>query len=132
MRSLVSYWVYCQRNPHMINSEYMGSIFKRSAAANAFFLTLPFWGVPLVILVVGLSSFADPYSPFFYIGISSMFAGWGLLVASKWDQIRHGDFSTFGISKSHPEMRSLYRWSYVVMFAGWILACFSGALPAIA
>jgi hypothetical protein len=104
------------------------SIFYRAALGNWMTVILPILLSGTMAFVMKLSSFADPESIFFYIGIGLMFIGWCLLVRAKWDQVRRGDIFSFGISRSRPEMKRLYRFSYVVMIAGWLLACFSGAI----
>jgi hypothetical protein len=107
----------------------MASQFKTAAYVNIIFLFSPFLMAFTAVIVMSLARFTDINSPFFYLGIVSMLTGWALLVRSKWDQVRKGDLLTWGITKDHPEMRMLYHMSYVVMIAGWLVACFSGVFP---
>lgn len=104
------------------------SIFYRASLGNSLFVVIPVLAAFILGMVLSLSSLADSRSPFFYAGIALMIVGWGLLVRSKWDQVRKGDVWSFGISKDHPEMKWLYRCSYAVMISGWLMACLSGLL----
>lgn len=98
----------------------------RATVMTAFVLGLPLVAFVLAI-VLSMAQHADGKSPFFYIGIGLMAFGWAILVRSKWDQIRRGEWAIFGVDpKSSSKMRWLYRLSYVVMLIGYLTSTFSG------
>jgi|GEM_PF-5184276 len=102
------------------------SIFKNAAFGNSLLFALPIGILGFLLLAFLMSSNVDPSSPLFYIGLVMMIAGYGMLVRSKWDQLRKCDFTSYGISKSRPQMQRLYRLSYVCMIGGWLIVCLSG------
>ena len=104
------------------------SIFYKAAAGNFLLIIFPVLVALILAFVVGLARFADTRSSFFYLGVGFMAIGWCLLVRSKWDQIRHGELWTFGLSHSHQKMRLRYRLSYVIMIVGYLISTFSGRM----
>ena len=102
------------------------SIFYWAAVGNFLILGLPLLVAFALTFIIGLSQYANTSSPFFYVGIALMFSGWGMLVFSKWDQVKRGDLLSWGIS--NPRMRLLYSLSYVSMFVGYLVTTFSDRL----
>jgi hypothetical protein len=102
------------------------SIFYWAAAGNFLILGLPLIVAFTLTFVLSLAKFADASSLFFYVGIALMFTGWGMLVISKWDQVKRGDLVSWGITNQ--KRRLLYIFSYLTMLVGYLVTTFSGRL----
>lgn len=106
----------------------MSSIFANKAKVQAVIVFgFPFAAL-FTVLLTHMTRAADADTPQFWIGIGGMLFGYALLVCAKWDQIRRGDFFSWGLSTKNPLMKTLYILSYCSMAIGFFLAAFSGSL----
>ncbi len=106
----------------------MASIFEKKAKVQAIII----FGLPVAaffaLLLFRLTKNADATSPFFWLGIAGMIGGYAMLVRAKWDQVKRGDFFTWGTTASEPSLKTLYVLSYCFMVVGVIVAGISGNL----
>lgn len=84
----------------------MGSMFERKAKAQFLIVFgLPITAGFIAILMAQVTRWVDASSPFFWLGIAAMILGYILLVYTKWDQIKRGDFF-LGVLQVDPERES--------------------------
>ncbi len=105
----------------------MGSMFERKAKAQFLIVFgLPITAGFIAILMAQVTRWVDASSPFFWLGIAAMILGYILLVYTKWDQIKRGDFFSWGVTGGSGARKLLYVGSYCLMVFGFLIAGYSG------